>query len=155
MQASTERFLSLRQASWRFPRHAGGRRDDKGEGSAYLSSRYRGWTKPQVMQRFSSPWVNRRPGANPDFLLRGPHQRPRVRLSVKKAAGSSPTPPTSTGNRVAQGPAVSFPVRTQTLIRATRRSSMHSLQSALPDLFSAVIEPGETSYSSESHRRNE
>jgi len=25
-------------------------------------------------------------GADPDFLLRGTHQRPRVRLSVKKAA---------------------------------------------------------------------
>jgi hypothetical protein len=25
-------------------------------------------------------------GANPDFLLRGTHQRPRVRLSVRKAA---------------------------------------------------------------------
>jgi hypothetical protein len=24
-------------------------------------------------------------GANPDFLLRGPHQRPRVRLSVKES----------------------------------------------------------------------
>src|SRR6202021_828120 len=37
-------------------------------------------------------------GAYPDFLLRGTHQRPRVRLSVRKAAWSSPTPPTSTGN---------------------------------------------------------
>jgi uncharacterized DUF497 family protein len=35
---------------------------------------------------------------DPDFLLRGTRQRPRVRLSVRKAAWCSPTPQTSTGN---------------------------------------------------------
>jgi hypothetical protein len=29
-----------------------GWRDDKGEGSAHLSSRYRGWIKPQVIRHF-------------------------------------------------------------------------------------------------------
>jgi hypothetical protein len=63
---------------------------------------------PKVMKaasiRNNSPWKRRprpshchlaspgAPGAcrgtevHPDFLLRGPHQRPRVRLSVKEAA---------------------------------------------------------------------
>ncbi len=35
-------------------RSLGFARDDKGEGSAHLCSRYRGWTEPQVI-RFSSP----------------------------------------------------------------------------------------------------
>src|ERR1700734_3768003 len=35
---------------------------------------------------------------DPDFLLRGTHQRPCVRLSVRKAARGSTTPPNSTGN---------------------------------------------------------
>ena len=35
---------------------------------------------------------------DPDFLPRGRHQRPRMRLSLRKAARSSPTPTRSTGN---------------------------------------------------------
>jgi hypothetical protein len=31
---------------------APGQADDKGKGSAYLSSRYRGWTEPQVIRDF-------------------------------------------------------------------------------------------------------
>jgi hypothetical protein len=41
--------------------------------------------------------------ANPDFLLRGSGTQPRVRLSSRKAACSSATPPTSTGNSGERG----------------------------------------------------
>jgi len=47
------------------------------------------------------------PERTPDFLLRCANQRPRMRLSVRKAAWGLSTPQTLTGNpEVAEGPAV-------------------------------------------------
>jgi hypothetical protein len=78
-------FLSLGQASWLFPRHTGAGGMTKGRVALTSAVAIGDGQKPQVIQRFSSPWVGRRPGANPDFLLRGPRQRPRMRLSVKES----------------------------------------------------------------------
>jgi hypothetical protein len=49
---------------------------------------------PQVRQSVPGPKMT----GDPDFLLRGTHQRPRLRLSVRKGACGSPTPINSTGN---------------------------------------------------------
>jgi hypothetical protein len=49
----------------------------------------------------SSRWHNKifiPTEAYPDFLPRGTHQQPRMRLSLEKAALTPPTPPVSTGN---------------------------------------------------------
>jgi hypothetical protein len=57
--------------------------------------------RPEYMQRNSVRPCNRiviPTGAYPDFLLRGCQRRPRVRLSVERAACSSSTPRLSTGN---------------------------------------------------------
>jgi hypothetical protein len=53
--------LNLPQASWLLG-------DDKGEGSAHLSSRYWGWAAASD-PRFSSPWVGPRPMTPPVMLV--------------------------------------------------------------------------------------
>jgi hypothetical protein len=64
---------------------------------------------------------------DPDFLPSGTHQRPRVRLSVRKAARGSPTPPNSTGNP-GEAPPFSFPVsRYRPVVKALEKGRLQPM----------------------------